>query len=130
MTIFGVIALSAYLTNTSAGRWAPVAMVLSILGLALIPSSLGVLAYALPAIGKAYLAGQEDAFRIADAFFSGPLIAIFFLSLFYAAGSILFGIEIWRSGALPKWAGVLYAVSGLLLSFPLPIDSGSWALCC
>lgn len=121
--IFGVIALFAYLTNTSAGRWVSVAMISSVLGLALILSSLGVLAYALPAVGRAYLSGQEDAFRIADAFFSGPLIAIFFLSLFYAVGSVLFGVEIWRSGTLPKWAGVLYAASGLFISFPLPIDT-------
>ncbi|HLJ36737.1 MAG TPA: hypothetical protein VKU38_23975, partial [Ktedonobacteraceae bacterium] len=36
-------------------------------------------------------------------------------------GAILFSIGIWRSGALPRWAGVLYAVTSFLVAFPLPI---------
>ncbi len=123
LTIFGVLALFAYLANTSAGRWATMAMVSSVLGAALTLPALGVINYALPAIGRAYLAGQEDAFRIADAFFSFPSVAMFFPSFLYPIGAILFSIGIWRSGTLPRWAGVLYAISGLLLSFPLPIHT-------
>jgi hypothetical protein len=36
-------------------------------------------------------------------------------------GAILFSIGIRKSGVLPRWAGVLSAVSVLLLAFPLPI---------
>ena len=36
--------------------------------------------------------------------------------LLYSAGTILFGIVVWRSATLPNWAGVLYAPTGLLLS--------------
>ncbi|MDQ6662014.1 MAG: hypothetical protein M3Z24_13755 [Chloroflexota bacterium] len=121
LTIFGVIALFAYLANTSAWRWATIAMISCILGLALILPALGVINYAFPPIGRAYLAGQQDVFGIVNDFFRFPLVAIFFLAFFYPIGAILFGIGIWRSGALPKWVGVLYAISGLFLSFPLPI---------
>ena len=34
--------------------------------------------------------------------------------LLYSAGTILFRIAVWRSATLPKWAGVLYAPTGLL----------------
>ena len=40
--------------------------------------------------------------------------------LFYSAGFILFGVSIWRSGVLPKWAGVLVAVHAPLISGPVP----------
>lgn len=121
LTIFGIIALFTYLVNTTARRWAVVGMVASILGLALILPALGVLNYAFPAIGRAYLEGQEDAFNIANAFFRLPWVAIFLPALLYPIGAILFGIGIWRSRTLPRWAGVLFAIAGLFLSFPLPI---------
>src|SRR4028119_2184029 len=45
--------------------------------------------------------------------------ALFILSgpglLLYLVGAILLGVAIWRSGKLPKWAGALYAPSGLLI---------------
>lgn len=77
LEIFGVMALFAYLTNTPAGRWATIAMVPCILGSALTLPALGVINYALPDIARAYLAGQEDAFGIADAFFSFPSMECF-----------------------------------------------------
>jgi hypothetical protein len=59
--------------------------------------------------------------------------------LLYSAGTILFGIVVWRSATLPNWAGVLYAPTGLLLSIAglmigaaqtlaaiLIIASGAW----
>ena len=57
--IFGVIALTTYLANTRVRGLALGAMGLSIFGIALILSVLGLRAYALPAIGQAYLNGQQ-----------------------------------------------------------------------
>ena len=31
------------------------------------------------------------------------------------------GRAIWKSGALPRWSGVLYVVTSFLVAFPLPI---------
>jgi len=36
--------------------------------------------------------------------------------LAYSAGLILFGVAIWRSGVLPRWAGVLVAIHAPLIS--------------
>jgi hypothetical protein len=38
--------------------------------------------------------------------------------LLYSVGFILFGVAIWLSGVLPKWAGVLVAVHAPLISGP------------
>lgn len=121
LLIFGSVALFACLVRTREGRLAPLAMVSSVLGSALLLTAFGVITYALPAVGKAYLAGQHDVLTVGDAFFSGPLGVVFVLiSLLYSAAAILFGIAIWRSGTLPKWAGVLYAIHGPLIAGPLP----------
>ncbi len=45
-----------------------------------------------------------------------PVIVTALVSgLLYSTGTILFGIAVWRSATLPKWAGVLYAPTGLLI---------------
>jgi hypothetical protein len=101
-------------------------MVLNILGLCLLLSFLGIPTYAIPAIGQEYLSGQQNAIQIADALFSGKTIAVIFLaSLLYFVGFILFSVAVWRSETLPKWAGAVLAISGLLLAlpFPLPVTS-------
>ena len=98
------------------------AMVLSIVGIALALSGSGIGAYTLPALGEAYLGGEEEtAITVADSIVRGPwgtMSTAFFL--FYSAGFILFGVSIWRSGVLPKWAGVLVAVHAPLISVPVP----------
>jgi hypothetical protein len=124
LAIFGFIALFAYLANTRVGRLASWAMVLNILGLCLLLSFLGVVTYVIPVIGQAYLSGQQNAIQIADAFFGGTTITVVSLaSLLYFVGFILFSVAIWRSEALPKWAGVVLAISGLLLALPFPLPA-------
>src|SRR3712207_7401315 len=39
-----------------------------------------------------------------------------YTTLFRSVGAILLGVAVWRSGTLPKWAGALYAPSGLLIA--------------
>lgn len=119
LAIFGVIALFAYLVDTRVGRLASIAMVVTIVGFALLLSFLGVITFAIPALAQEYLNGQQAALQMTDALFSGELFAIVILSgLFQIVGFVLFGIAIWRSELLPKWAGILLSVSGLLLGFP------------
>ena len=122
LAIFGIIALSAYLINTRVGRLASLAMVITIVGFALLLSFLGVITYAIPALAQAYLNGQPSALQMTDALFSGQLFAIVIVSgLLQFIGFALFGIAIWRSETLPKWAGVILAVAGLLLGFPINV---------
>jgi hypothetical protein len=126
LLIFGVVALFAYLANSSVRAWALRALVLSIVGIALALLRSGIVAYALPAIGEAYMNSQEEtAITVADTIFAGPwgtISTLFFL--LYSAGFIFFGVAIWRSGVLPRWAGVLVAVRAPLICGPfLVVDS-------
>jgi hypothetical protein len=120
LLIFGVMALFAYLANTGQRALALGAMILSIIGIALTLTGLGVFAYAVPALSEAYLNGQEEAaILILDSIFAGTFETITtVVFLFYSAGFILFGVAIWRSGVLPGWAGVLVAVHAPLISGP------------
>jgi hypothetical protein len=118
LLIFGVVALYAYLANTSVRALALGAMVLSIFGIALQLTELGVFAYTIPALSRSFLNGHQESIRILDYIFAGPFRIIVTLALLlYLAGFILWGVAIWRSGVLPKWAGVLVAVHAPLLIF-------------
>ena len=124
--IFGVMALTAYLANTRVRGLVLGAMVLSIFGIALILTALGLRAYALPAIGQAYLNGQQDAITMADAFLGSPVIYLFTpVIVLYSAGFLLFGIAIWRSGVLRKGAAAVSLAlhAPLLSSFIRPQTS-------
>ena len=126
LLIFGVIALTAYLATTSVKGLALGAMVLSLVGIALILSVSGVAAYALPVIGRAYLDGQQDvidlggqqgARGIVVAILGSPAREIFILVFFlYSAGFILFGIAVWRSGVLRKGTAIPLALHAPLFS--------------
>lgn len=126
LLIFGVIALAAYLANTSVKGLALVAMILSIAGIALILSVAGVDAYTLPVIGRAYLDGQQDVIDLGDqpgargivvAILGSPAREIFVLVFFlYSAGFILFGIAVWRSGVLRKGTAISLALHAPLFS--------------
>jgi hypothetical protein len=118
LLIFGVISLTAYLANTRVRGLAVGAMVLSIVGIALLLSALGVTTYALPAIARAYQNGQQDAPLIIETIFGSPLREMFVaVILCYSAGFILFAVAVWRSGVLPKRAALPLALQAPLLSF-------------
>jgi hypothetical protein len=126
LLIFGVIILAAYLANTSVKGLALGAMVLSLVGIALVLSVSGVAAYALPVIGRAYLdnqqdiiglGGQQGARSIVVTVLGSPAREIFILVFFvYSSGFILFGIAIWRSGILRKGSAIPIALHAPLFS--------------
>ena len=70
--IFGVIALYAYLANTGERALTLGAMVLSIVGIALSLTRLGVIAYTVPALSRSFLSGNPESIRIIDSIFAGP----------------------------------------------------------
>jgi hypothetical protein len=117
LLIFGVLALTVYLAENHVERVALAAMILSIAGIAPIISAMGVTTYALPVLGRAYSSGQLDAMQIVSTIFSNPLTGIFLATfLLYAAGFILFGVAIWRSGVLPKQAAITVGVHAPLFA--------------
>jgi hypothetical protein len=137
LAIFGAVALGAYLSSR---RSALMAMVLSVAGNALILTVFGMSTFATPAVGRAYLEGMRNIIEVNQDILGVPLIVTALVGgSLYSAGTILFGIAVWRSATLPKWAGVLYAPAGLLLSIvglaigaaqtlaaTLIIASGAW----
>ncbi|MGH3144518.1 MAG: hypothetical protein ACRDTR_01825 [Rubrobacter sp.] len=118
LAILGAVALGAFLAGSRVGRMSLFAMVSSVAGHALILTIFGFSTFASPAIGRAYLAGREGAAVAVNQDILGiPLFTTALLGgLLYTVGAILFGVAIWRTGTLPKWAGVLYAPTGFLIS--------------
>ncbi len=117
----GVFALTVYLSDIRGEQWTLGAMILSILGIGLLLSHYGLRAYALPALGGAYLGGEQGAVEMANIIFGDPTRSVFYAAfLLYSAGFILFGFGVWGSGTLPQWSGVLLAIHAPLLSAPLP----------
>jgi hypothetical protein len=118
LLIFGVMALYVYLANSGVKTMALGAMVLSIFGIAFQLIALGVFAFAIPTLSRSFLEGNQESINISDYIFEGPFrIVVILALLLYLAGFILWGVAIWRSGVLPKWAGVLVAVHAPLLIF-------------
>ncbi|MCA1718147.1 MAG: hypothetical protein LC781_15445 [Actinobacteria bacterium] len=117
----GTFALTVYLAELRGERWVLGATILSILGTGLLLSHYGLRTYALPALGGAYLGGQENALESANIIFGDPGESVFYVAfLLYSAGFILFGFAVWGSGTLPRWSGVLLALHAPLFSGPLP----------
>ncbi len=126
LAIFGVIALGAYLANSRAGRLALSGMVSSVAGSCLVLTIFGFSTIISPVIGRLYLEGQPGAMEVNEAIFSSPAFVFLVVPglLFFLVGSILLGVAIWRSGTLPRWAGVLFAPTGLLIAAGVQIG---WA---
>jgi hypothetical protein len=115
--LVGVLALFAVLAATGARRLALRGLVLSVAGMAFIMTLFGAAAFAQPAIGRAYLAGQQAAVAINSDLYGAPAVVVGLTGgLLYSAGAALLGVAVWRSGTLPRWTGVLYAVAVPLIA--------------
>ena len=112
LVIFGTTALGAFLTASRAPRLALWGMVLSITGYVLFTVPGVISTFATPAIGAAYLAGNREVMALE---FSPILTAIVVVALLLAViGNGLLSVAIWRSGSLPRWAGVIWGAATLI----------------
>ncbi len=103
------------------GGAALAALVLSVLGTCMVLSVSGLYTYGIPLLAQEYVNGQQDALQMATAITGGKIYAVLFPSVFlYVVSFVLFGIAVWRSELLPKWAGALLALAGLLVLAPPP----------
>jgi hypothetical protein len=112
LVVFGTFALGALLVPSRAPRLALWGMVTSIAGYLLftVPGTLST--FTTPAIGAAYLAGHQEVMAVQ---FSPVLTGILVLALLLALiGNALLAMAIWRSGVLPRWAGVLWGVASFM----------------
>src|SRR6266545_2419186 len=94
LLLYGMLALYARLAAVPRGPSPILGLVLSLAGIALIMPMLGVETFILPIVGLMFLSAL----------------------LLLAVGSISFARAIWRSGVLPRGAGVLLAI-GLARGF-------------
>ena len=121
LAIFGVFALGCCLANSRVGR--PGAggdgHRRRRHGLLLVPAVIST--FATPAIGKAYLAGNQDVMQLE---FPGSMTGAFLLGLLLAfLGNVLLGVAVWRSHVLPRWAGALW-VAGAVVFYVLGVVLG------
>jgi multisubunit Na+/H+ antiporter MnhC subunit len=92
LAIFGAVALGVYLSSR---RSALTAMVLSVAGNALILTIFGMSTFATPAVGRAYLEGQQNVVELNQDILGLPLILTALMGgLLYSTGTILFGIAV------------------------------------
>jgi hypothetical protein len=112
LAILGVFALGAYLIRSRAGNLGLAAMVITVVGQGLALTIGGVTAFATNAIGRAYLAGIKDVMQVEFASEMTATLGLAILLLF--VGNVLLGVAVWRSGTLPKWAGVIWVASALM----------------
>ena len=115
--LFGTIALGAYLSRSRAGRMGLAAMVITIFGYALFLTIGGVSTFASPGEGQAYVAGGYEYAEIASTGFAVTVqtLTILLFTVLLLVGNGLLGVAIWRSGTLPRWAGVLWAAGAVLM---------------
>jgi hypothetical protein len=110
--ILGIFALGAYLANSRAGRLGMVAMVMTVLGQALFLVIGGISTFATPAIGRAYVEGTKAVMQVE---FPSAMMLTFLAGILLAlVGNVLLGVAVWRSGTLPRWAGIVWIVSAVM----------------
>jgi len=118
LAILGVFALGAYLAGSRAGCLGLAAMVMTVVGQALGLTVGGASTFAAPEEGQAHLAGIEEYAKVNmehPMLSDTALMATFALAiLLMFVGNVLLGVAVWRSGTLPKWAGVVWLASALL----------------
>jgi hypothetical protein len=124
LAIFGTFALGAYLSRSRAGRLGLVAMVITVFGYALFLMPMGVSTFTAPEEGQAYLAGIEEYSQLQNsspsfAHTAAGVTSLLFFPLIFV-GNVLLGVAVWRSGTLPRWAGVLWAAAPVMM-YPLGV---------
>jgi hypothetical protein len=65
-----------------------------------------------------YQQNRQPTLALAADFGNPAYLGLAFLqALLYCAGSLLQGLAIWRSGTLPRWAGLLFFLQAPLIQF-------------
>lgn len=121
----GVIGLMLLLQDTKVAGKALTGMVTTVAANTLTSSIFGVATFAQPAMGQAFLAGQENALDFYNQVYATPLFITALVSLLlFIIGGVFTGMAIAASGPWPRWTGWIYGATttGFVLSnFLLPI---------
>jgi hypothetical protein len=121
LTPFAAFALFTYLLPFGRRRTLTAGLVSTLFSASVTLAALGVVDYAIPALGHAYRAGDAAAMDIADSFFTWPRGAMIYPAVLVPIGAVLFAVAMWRSHAVPAWAAGLFAFSAMLIAVPVPL---------
>lgn len=132
--LYGLLALYGYLARARPSSWAAAAMVVSVLGIALTLPVFGILGLADAILGDVYLAGHKDVgaamLLMSGGTFSDRITTYFGIIVFVSlVGAIAYGVAVWRSGSLPKWAGVIVAAGFVLTMTLTPVLAWVGSVC-
>jgi hypothetical protein len=115
--VLGFVALSVVLALRGAPRLALWGVVTGALGTTLTTAVFGIAAFAQPAIGRAYLAGEAAADPLYDDVNGVPLFATAGVGvLLFSAAIICYGVAVVRTGLAPLLVGVAFAAGGPLFA--------------
>jgi hypothetical protein len=121
----GVIGLMLFLQDTKAAPKVITGMVATVAANTLTSSIFGVAAFAQPAMGQAFLAGQGNALDFYNNVYAAPLFITALVSLLlFIVGGVFTGLAIAAYDRWPRWIGWVYAATtiGFVLSnFLLPV---------
>jgi hypothetical protein len=115
----GVVGLMLYLQESKASGRAITGMVATIVGNTLVSSIFGAAAFAQTAMGRMFLAGQQDALDFYNQVYNSALFGTALIALLlFMIGGVFVGNAITVSGLFPRWTGWVYAISivGFVLS--------------
>lgn len=115
----GVVALVLYLQDSKVAGRAITGMVAMIVSNTLVSSIFGVAAFAQTAMGRLFIAGQQNALNFYNEIYSGTLFGTALIALLlFMLGGVLIGNAIASCGSFPRWTGWAIAISmvGFVLS--------------
>lgn len=120
----GAIGLMLWIQGTRAAGKGIAGMLATVTANTLTSSIFGVAAFAQPAMGQAFLAGEGNALGFYQRVYAAPLFLTALISLLlFIAGGVFLGMAMTASGRFPRWTGWAYAAGtiGFVLSnFLLP----------
>ena len=113
LQLYGFFGLYRYLTYQAENLIAFLAVVLSTTAIALFLGFATFMAVNAPVIAELYQQGNQEVIAVVEALFTSALgLALLGVqAVGYIIGPILFAVAIWRDGRLPRWTGVLFALS-------------------
>jgi hypothetical protein len=119
LTALGFLGVREALRGTSVERLSFQALVVDWIGTGLTVAFFGAETFGLRVIGQEALSrGTSAALSLADDVRTGPGLAVFVVGLVLVAiAAIMLAVAIWRSGVLPRWSGVPFAL-GFALYLP------------
>ncbi len=115
----GVIGLMLYLQDSKVAGRAIAGMIAMVLSNTLVSSIFGVAAFAQTAMGRMFIAGQQNTLDFYNQVYNGTLFGTALIALLlFMTGGVLIGNAITASSSFPRWTGWVVAISmvGFVLS--------------